>query len=173
MKDDTYRELNRILQEFCEERNALQEQFDRNQLTIREADAIAQRIRNNAEDNFDIFSPRRNREMYRDELEQSGSRKAECEEQNKALTERLDRLNGIINVLQQLMDESEEESETENTDNTDRTSATIADSFISDLDHMIHKMELSYQFISQDPVRAKQELRSVIDRLKRMIDEMV
>lgn len=168
MKEETYQELKALLQEFCEERDTLQRQMDDNIFAIHESETIAHRIMEKSEKDFDIFSPRKNREIHRDELEQSQNRKKELEEQNILLAEKRDRLSRIIDILQRSVEESGAESEEPEEDSPYR----LSEDLIQTLDHVVYKIELGYQFISQDPVRAKQELEDVVKNLRGIVGDV-
>ena len=61
MKSVTYEELNKILTNLCEKRIGLQSQVDENNLRIQETQSLNQKIMESEEEDFRIFSPRKNK----------------------------------------------------------------------------------------------------------------
>lgn len=151
MKISTYEDLKKILQEFYEKRDDLQVRIDDNEQHIQEAKMYAQKILDKEQKDFDVFSPRRKKETYKNDLEQSNRRKADYEEQNVCLIQERDRWNWIIDVLERAAKES------------------TSDSLIADLKNLNHKMEVSAKFILPDPVRAKLELTRMAEDLQNII----
>lgn len=191
MKSSTYEDLKNLLQEFCEKRDALQIQIDDNELHIQEAEVYAQKITNSKQKDFDVFSPRRTKEMYKSELEQFNMKKADYEELNARLIQERDQLNWMIDVLERVMDESRVEEENEEhkenrenkenkvNENRDRTKESnnvgkddFPESLVEDLKNLNHKIGLSAKFIRLDPVRAKAELNRATENLHNIISDL-
>ncbi len=196
MKLSTYEDLKKLLQEFCEKRDALQIQIDDNVLHIQEAEVYAQKITNSKQKDFDVFSPRRTKEMYKSELEQSNMKKADYEELNARLIQERDQLNWMIDVLERVADESRVEEENEENrdnkenkenegsknkgnENKDRIKESnyvgkddLPESLVADLKSLNHKIGLSAKFIRLDPVRAKSELNRATENLQNIISDL-
>lgn len=197
MKLSTYEDLKKLLQEFCEKRDALQIQIDDNVLHIQEAEVYAQKITNSKQKDFDVFSPRRTKEMYKSELEQSNMKKADYEELNARLIQERDQLNWMIDILERVADESKaeeeneenkdnkenrdnkENKENEGNENRDRIKESnnigeedFSESLVEGLKNLNHKIGLSAKFIRLDPVRAKSELNRVTEDLQSMISDL-
>ncbi|MCM1045378.1 MAG: hypothetical protein NC417_07695 [Candidatus Gastranaerophilales bacterium] len=172
MKLSTYEDLKKLLQEFYEKRDALQVQIDDNELHIQEAKVYAQKISDREQKDFDVFSPRRKKETYKSDLQQSEIKKADYEEQNARLIQERDHWNRIIDVLERAADESRvEESGTEKSgaEKSRIEEKDSSDSLVADLESVNHKMELSVRFIRPDPVRAKLELTRAAADLQNII----
>ena len=100
MKANLYEEMNHVLSDLCEERTDLQSQIDTNNLHIQETQTFNKKIQENEEDDFRIFSPRKNMDLHRSELEQSNMEKEDYEKQNSQLEKRVEKLdkNGRAHV---------------------------------------------------------------------------
>lgn len=161
MKSDTCEELKSILNNLCEERNAIQSQIDENNLHIKEMNSIDKKMQEREDDDFRIFSPRKNKDtLYREELEQSNAGRTDYETQNDELVREINRIDSIIQIMQKVLEETEPEKE-----QTEFSNTNVYES----IEHLSYKIELSMKFIRQDPDRAKQELLLVNEKLQEIL----
>lgn len=171
MKSVTYEELNKILTNLCEKRIGLQSQVDENNLRIQETQSLNQKIMESEEEDFRIFSPRKNKNFYKDELEQSNIKKEDYEAQNNQLFEKIEKLDSIIKVMQDVVDESKVDEEEEQA--TAVSGLELQGSLFENLEHVLHRVELSIKFMNQDPDRSKMELAVVSENLRKILQQNI
>lgn len=109
MESSTYYKLNVVLKDLQSERNQLQGQIDENNLHIYETQSLALELLGKEEDDFKFFSPRKMKDLHRDELQQFDVKKSEYVDRNKALVAQRDKLDSIIDVLLKVSEEYEED----------------------------------------------------------------
>lgn len=109
MESSTYYKLNVVLKDLQSERNQLQGQIDENNLHIYETQSLALELLGKEEDDFKFFSPRKMKDLHRDELEQFDEKKNEYVNRNKELIVQRDKLDSIIDVLLKVSEEYEED----------------------------------------------------------------
>lgn len=205
MKSATYDIMNALLKKLQSESNQLQGQIDDNNLRIYETQSLALELVGKEEDDFKFFSPRKMKDIHKDELEQFDEKKSEYVNINKGLIAQKDKLDFIIDVLLTISEEYEEDqkmnddidSEKNNHDldiDEETGSEPNEDWNLSELDiskedkqkiadylqnHVVdnlsdlkHKIELCDKFIRQDPMRTKQELIVVSEKLSDIIDNV-
>lgn len=227
MKSATYDIMNALLKKLQSESNQLQGQIDDNNLRIYETQSLALELVGKEEDDFKFFSPRKMKDIHKDELEQFDEKKSEYVNINKGLIAQKDKLDFIIDVLLTISEEYEEDqkmnddidSEMESETDSEKDSEVHDDSdseIYNDLDdwnidektgsepnedwnlseldiskedkqkianylqnHVVdnlsdlkHRIELGDKFIRQDPMRTKQELTVVSDKLSDIIDNV-
>ncbi|MCM1552148.1 MAG: hypothetical protein NC092_05590 [Butyrivibrio sp.] len=114
MKSSTYYKLSAVLKELQSERNQLQGQIDENNLQIYETQSFALELLGKEEDDFKFFSPRKMKDIHRDELKQFDEKKSEYVNRNKELIIQRDKLDSIIDVLVEVSEEYREEQEKDN-----------------------------------------------------------
>lgn len=175
MKSNTYEELNKILRDLCEERTILQSRVDENNLHIQETQSLNQKMSEKEEEDYLIFSPRKNKNFYKDELEQSNIKKSDYETQNHQLLKKIEKLNSLIKVLQDVAEESKVDTEEEQkqTALSDPKLVDLQGSFYENLEHILHRVELSSKFINQDPNRAQMELAVISENLQRILQQNI
>ena len=172
MKSVTYEELNKMLTNLCEERTGLQFQVDENNLRIQETQSLNQKIMESEEEDFRIFSPRKYKNLYKDELEQSNIKKEDYEAQNNQLFEKIEKLDSIIKVMQDVVDESKVDEEEEQATAVSGL-AELQGSLFENLEHVLHRVELSIKFMNQDPDRSKMELAVVSENLRKILQHNI
>lgn len=166
MKPDTYEELSGVLKNLCDERTVLQSKVDENNLHIQETQSLNQKIMESEEDDFHIFSPRKYKNIYKDELEQSNIKKADYETQNNQLLKKIEKLDSLIHIMQDILEENEaEEKQNEEKQNTG--------DLYENLEHILHKIEISINFIKPDPGRARMELEMVSETLQKILQQNI
>lgn len=151
MKSDTYEELNNALRNLCEERTFLQSQIEENNLHIQQTQSLNHKIIDSEDEDFRIFSPRKHKNHYKNELEQSDIEKIDYKTQNSQLNRNMEKLNSLIKIMQDVLEDNADNNLYEN------------------LEHVLHRVELSIKFISQDPDRAKMELSIVSENLRHIL----
>ncbi len=161
MKANLYEEMNHVLSDLCEERTDLQSQIDTNNLHIQETQTFNKKIQENEEDDFRIFSPRKNMDLHRSELEQSNMEKEDYEKQNSQLEKRVEKLDTIINIMQEVLKDTEKKV----------NEPTVDLNLYNNLESVLHKIQLSIKFISQDPDRAKLELSMIVEALQKILQQ--
>ena len=171
MKSVTYEELNKILTNLCEEKIGLQSQVDENNLRIQETQSLNQKIMENEEEDFRIFSPRKNKNFYKDELEQSNIKKEDYKAQNNQLFEKIEKLGSIIKVMQDVVEESKVDEEEQATAVSGLEE--LQGDLYENLEHVLHRVELSIKFMNQDPDRAKMELAVVSENLRKILQQNI
>ncbi|MDE7269254.1 MAG: hypothetical protein K2N81_02140, partial [Acetatifactor sp.] len=105
-----------------------------------------------------------------DELEQSNIKKEDYETQNHQLFEKIEKLDSIIKVMQDVVDESKvyEEQAT-----TDSGLEELQGDLYENLEHVLHRVELSIKFMNQDPDRTKMELAVVSENLRKILQQNI
>lgn len=188
MNSVVYQELSKLLRELTGERNQLQAQINENNLSIQETQCFTREILNKEDEDFKVFSPRKIEDIYKAELEQFGAKKTELEQQNSRLAVEKNKLNSIITVLEMIQDTESSQSNDGNesmdfrddgsmqsySQEVDRQkiARNLYDSALQNLTRLIHKVELSSKFITQDPIRAKQELNMIHKNIEKIMNEV-
>lgn len=182
-----------LKEQFLSEREDMQKLLDENLTKIQEIEEYLDSIYNNEDSNFKIFSPRSAENLYKENIDNSISKKHKLEIQNRDYYKRINQLNRYLSA----MDKLESENTADNNDSTVTISETemydvekslkildiqekerqriardLHDSSLQNLAHLVHKIELSSMFIDQDPLRAKLELAAVNKNLKTIIDDI-
>ena len=176
MSPATYDELNDLLNNLIEQRIGLEKQIEDNFMQIFEINSLTQEILNREVEDVDVFSPRKIRDIYRDELAKYKTKENEYENRNKELIVKKEKLDSIISVLEKVCEEikvpeeisiqsSQQFSPDKNIEEEDILKDTI-----KNMKHLIRKTELSIKLIRQDPVRTKIELESVNKGMKKILD---
>ena len=146
---------------------------------IAEIDAYLDSLLNKDESDLRVFLPRKIEDVYRDVIEQNKQQKeqllAECDELEKQIhlqDGRIEQLGKIISdkssmlhVKQlSMLDVQEKERQ--------RIARDLHDTSLQNLTHLIHKVELSSLYIDQDPIKAKLELATVENGIRKVIDDI-
>lgn len=171
MKPDTYEELSGVLKNLCDERTVLQSKVDENNIHIQETQSLNQKIMESEEDDFHIFSPRKYKNIYKDELEQSNIKKTDYETQNNQLLKKIEKLDSLIKLMQDILEEGKA-AEKQNEEKQNEEKQTI-DNLYENLEHILHKIEISISFIKPDPERAKMELEMVRETLQKILQQNI
>ena len=188
-----YEELQNVLSELQDQRKEIQKQIDSNNLQIHEAECFAEEIFSKDEEDFTVFSPRRYEDIYRTQLDQSNARKAGLETQNQALTDKRDELDGMIRLLEGLSADHQKQLEDHNINQKQsmdnvlreklssmeqhevfkiRIASELENHIFAKLNEISRRIELSQNFFTQDPMRAKLELSSVVKEIEGTVSEM-
>ena len=188
-----YEELQNVLSGLQEQRREIQKQMDSNDLQIHEAECFAEEILNKDEEDFTVFSPRRYEDIYRTQLDQSNARKIGLQNQNKALSDKRDELDVMIHLLESLSADHKKQMEDsdmnqkKNMDNVLREKLSameqhevfkirianeLENHIFAKLNEISRRIELSQNFFTQDPMRAKLELSSVVKEIEGTVSDM-
>lgn len=177
--DVSNQEIIRIMYEELKEdqagrRAALQERKSR----IAEIEVYLNSLLNKEESDLQVFLPRKVEDVYRDVIEQSRQQKdkllSECNEIEKELNadehriEQLDKIlsdSSMLHVKQlSILDAQEKERQ--------RIARDLHDTSLQDLTHLVHKLELSSLYIDEDPMKAKLELATVEQGVRKVIEDI-
>lgn len=146
---------------------------------IAEIDAYLDSLLNKDESDLRVFLPRKIEDVYRDVIEQNKQQKeqllSECDELEKQIhlqdsrIEQLDKIisdkSSMLHVKQlSMLDVQEKERQ--------RIARDLHDTSLQNLTHLIHKVELSSLYIDQDPIKAKLELATVENGIRKVIDDI-
>lgn len=175
MNLENYSMLQDMLKELIEQRNEVQQKIQSNLFKIEESKVYLQSFLEKEDSDFKIFSPRSIETIHKEEIERIISVQSSYEEENRHLTEVLDKLLSRINGLEKLFKDEKVQNEKLiqiQEDERYRISRDLHDTSLQNLTHLIHKIELSSMFIEQDPLRAKLELSLVNKSLKSIIEEI-
>ena len=174
-----------------EELLALEEIYENSLQTKKEMEEELQKCLNRKEEievfltsikesqDFDekIFSPRTVEDIHRDKIEESNKEIRQIETEIHSHYNKINNLSLQIESLQKIITNAYlkhkslrilEVQEKERS----RIARELHDSSLQNLTHLIHTIELSCLFIDQDPIRAKLELSSCSQNLKKIIDEI-
>ncbi len=168
---DIYDDLKK---EYAEQSVLLEDKKSR----ISEIDVYLNSILNKEQNDLQVFLPRKVEDVYRDVLEQNRKEKemlmAECDEIEKSIRKG----EGRLNKLEQIMSDDSmlhvkqfsvleiQEKERQ------RISRDLHDSSLQNLTHLVHKVELSSLYIDQDPIKAKLELATIEQNLRKVIEDI-
>lgn len=146
---------------------------------IAEIDVYLDSLLNKDESDLRVFLPRKVEDVYRDVIEQNKQQReqliAECDEIEKQIClqdsriEQLDKIisdkSSMLHVKQlSMLDVQEKERQ--------RIARDLHDTSLQNLTHLIHKVELSSLYIDQDPIKAKLELATVENGIRKVIDDI-
>lgn len=178
--------LELMYQQIVEERDEVKKNLDYNLAQIKEIEEYLVQIVEGEDSGFKVFSPRNAETIYKEEIENSKTKKRQLEIENQSHYKRLNQLEFYITGLSPLVDDECKKAVT--LDSYDlgvnlkvldiqekerqRIARDLHDTSLQNLAHLVHKIELSSLFIDQDPLRAKLELASINKNLREVIDEI-
>lgn len=178
--------LQQMYEQIMQEHEEVQKNLDYNLAQIQEIEEYLVDIVEGEDSGFKVFSPRNAETVYREEIENSKTKKRQLEIENQTYYKRLNQLNFYLDGLSPLVDTSVKKSMDLNTFDLNvnlrvldiqekerqRIARDLHDTSLQNLAHLVHKIELSSLFIDQDPLRAKLELASINKNLREVIDEI-
>ena len=179
MKEDHLSILEELLDESIQDKEVINEKIKLNLNRISEIDSFLNSIKESEETDFKFFSPRSAESIHRDEIAKAKEEKSDLFISNDSYFNKLERTENRIEKISSLI--SEGKSRDENMQimilniqekERSRIAKELHDSSLQNLAHMIHSLELSSLFIDQDPVRAKLELATCSEDLKKIINEI-
>ena len=146
---------------------------------IVEIDTYLEGLLSKEQNDLQVFLPRKIEDVYHDVITTNKEEKeklvSECDEIERFLNigkirlERLERIvenQSVLLHMKQLsvLDVQEKERQ--------RIARDLHDSSLQNLTHLVHKVELSSLYIDQDPIKAKLELATVEQGLRKVIDDI-
>lgn len=130
---------------------------------------------------YKVFSPRSAENKYKDKITEYKLEREKIQNNNNNYNKRIEEYDKqLINIKELIRSISDDEiNQSRNLTILDiqekeriRIARELHDSSLQNLTHIIHEIELSSMFIDQDPIRAKLELASCSQNLKRTINEI-
>lgn len=178
MDSSNYEIIQAMYDELKKEQTSLLSDLHEKKSNISEIDAYLNGLLNKEESNFQVFLPRKVKDIYRDIIEKSEQEKeklfAECEELEKQLhldNNRIKQLEKILSDTSMLhvkyfsiLDAQEKERQ--------RIARDLHDTSLQTLTHLVHKVELSSIYVDEDPVKAKLELLTIEKGIRKVIEEI-
>lgn len=179
MKEDHLSILEELLDENIQDKEVINEKIKLNLNCISEIDSFLNSIKESEETDFKFFSPRSAESIHRDEIAKAKEEKSDLIISNDSYFNKLKRIENRIEKISSLIGEGKSRDENMqimilNIQEKERSriAKELHDSSLQNLAHMVHSIELSSLFIDQDPVRAKLELASCSENLKKIINEI-
>ncbi|MDE5908775.1 MAG: sensor histidine kinase [Lachnospiraceae bacterium] len=189
MNIDKFNILQEIYDMCVQNRNDENEKLQNNLKRIEDINSYLDTVDNNGDLDHYIFSPRREENIFNDKIKSYQSDKLVIEKNNELILLKIKEYDKHIIKLQQLINNFKsndfdyssnmKKSQLEIYDilniqekERQRIASELHDSSIQNLTHLIHLIELSSMYISQDPIKAKLELESCIVFLKSIIGEI-
>ncbi|MDD3139109.1 MAG: sensor histidine kinase [Lachnospiraceae bacterium] len=181
--DDQY--LQEMVDEFLLEKKTIEKEIFENQNSVKEIDLYIQSLFEKEDVDYEVFSPRNIKNIYKDKIDSQKKEKNEFLKKNALLNnrlsiinERISSLNHVItntylknekyinstNISSVILDIQEKERQ--------RIARDLHDNTVQNLTHLIHKIELSTKFMDQDTIRAKMELMDISKNIKEIINDM-
>lgn len=146
---------------------------------IIEIDAYLNSLLGKEENDLRVFLPRKIEDIYHDVIEQNRQQReqlvSECDELEKKIhlqknrIEQLDKIisdrSSMLHVKQlSMLDVQEKERQ--------RIARDLHDTSLQNLTHLIHKVELSSLYIDQDPIKARLELATIENGIRKVIEDI-
>ena len=178
--------LQQMYEQIIQERAEVQNNLDYNLAQIKEIEEYLVDIVEGEDSGFKVFSPRNAETVFKEEIENSNTKKRQLEIENQSYYKKLNQLDFYIDGLSPHVDTAIKR--TAQLDSFDlsknlkvldiqekerqRIARDLHDTSLQNLAHLVHKIELSSLFIDQDPLRAKLELASINNNLRDVINEI-
>lgn len=174
-----YEVIQSIYDEFIKDQEDKSRKLDEKKNRILEIDTYLNSLLSKEESDLRVFLPRKIEDVYHDVIEQNRQQReqlvAECDALEKQINfqgNKIDQLKKIISnkssmlhVKQlSILDVQEKERQ--------RIARDLHDTSLQNLTHLIHKVELSSLYIDQDPIKAKLELATVENGIRKVIDDI-
>lgn len=181
MKEDKLSILEELLDESLQEKKGINDVIQKNLNRIAEIDSFINSIKNNEETDFKVFSPRSAESIHREELAKVEEEKKQLENSNDYYYRKLGKAESRIEKISSLIKDEKDRDITDDMQMTilsiqekerSRIAKELHDSSLQNLAHLVHSIELGSLFIDQDPVRAKLELTSCSENLKKIINDI-
>lgn len=152
---------------------------------IEEINSYLSTVRSDINSDYDIFSPRKEKNYFEDKIIFYEKEKSILEKNNQIITLNIEKIDKQLNQLDKLLENSNNSDSNHKIKQLNyydilsiqekerqRISRELHDSSIQNLTHLVHMIELSLMYIDQDPIKAKLELEDCIRLLKSTIDEV-
>lgn len=178
-----------IYYSLLKERTKLLHSIESNKERIKEIDTFA-KLSESKEEDLKVFSPRTLPTNVLSQIEQEKKEKislintnAEYENRCSVIEKQVSELDQIMNLLSNLSNDNSVESdkfdgnEYQNAISIQeferqRIASELHDSTVQSLTHLVHSLELCSLFMDQDPIRAKLELETSMNTLRKSINEI-
>lgn len=164
---EEYDALQKILSEFRQEVNTIEEQIQRDMECIRDREASIQAFTDAEPEDFKVFSPRNAEAVHREEIQQIKKEREALEEQNREWNQRKATLGKYAGKLEKVLKSRDENSCLER-----ETADSLQSSSIEALEHLVHKIEQSSSLIPKNPVQARQDLAVIGRNLQETVDKI-
>ena len=189
MITDKFDILQKIYDIYLQDRNDENENLQNNLNIIDEINAYLETVKMKNDVEYQIFSPRKEENVFQDKIEFFEKEKFNLEKINQSIIIKINKFNENIIQLEQLINyyrnndnENMADSKSSQSDIYDvlniqekerqRIASELHDSSVQNLIHLVHMIELSSMYIDKDPNRAKLELENCISFLKSIIREV-
>lgn len=179
MDIENYEIIQKMYDEMKKEQTDKSDELTKKKNKILEIETYLNSLLSKEESDLRVFLPRKVEDIYHDVIEQNKQQKeqlmSECDELERQIhlrDNRMDQLEKIISnkssmlhVKQlSMLDAQEKERQ--------RIARDLHDTSLQNLTHLIHKVELSSLYIDQDPIKAKLELATVENGIRKVIDDI-
>ena len=174
MISKNYSILNEMLEELYQELAEINRQIQFHLRCIKEADAYVESIEKVDMDDLALFSPRKNSEIHKYELQKTADEKSSHEKENKDLFYKREVLTDRIKRLEQISVKDDCELKLINLQekDKDRIARKLQNTLLQDISHLLHKAELCSMYVDQSPAKAKEEMSIISELLQDSIDEI-
>lgn len=186
MNSESLELLNKMLEDFIQERNEVKKQIDSNINRMKETESFVKSLSQSEDKDYRLFSPRSSGSVFQEEIYRSQKEIDTYKDIDKEYCTKLSYLDSYIKALQKISEienkkEFHVDSELRDRNLTvlniqeeerQRIARDLHDTSLQNLAHLVHKLELSSLYIDQDPVRAKLELAVTSKNLKSVIEEI-
>ena len=174
MISKNYNILDEMLDELYQELAEINRQIQFHLRCIKEADAYVESIEKKDTDDFAIFSPSKNSEIHKYEIQKTADEKISHEKENKDLFYKREVLTDRIGRLEKISVKDDYELKLINLQEKekDRIARKLQDTLLQDISHLLHKAELCSMYVEQNPVKAKEEISVISELLQDSIDEV-
>lgn len=179
MDKENYGVIEDLYSEMKKEREQQSLSLEKKKVQIAEIDTYLESLLGKEQNDLQVFLPRKVEDVYHDVIEQNKQEKeklvTECDAIEKNLHTgdiRLDRLEKILTDQSTLLHKKQLSVLDVQEKERQRIARDLHDSSLQNLTHLVHKVELSSLYIDQDPVKAKLELATVEQGLRKVIDDI-
>lgn len=170
--EDLYRDIKK-------EQEQQSSSLEKKKTQVAEIDTYLNNLLNKEQSDLQVFLPRKVEDVYHDVIEQNKQEReklvTECDELEKNLQTgevRLDHLQKVIENQAALLHKKQLSVLDVQEKERQRIARDLHDSSLQNLTHLVHKVELSSLYIDQDPVKAKLELATLEQGLRKVIDDI-
>ncbi len=144
-----------------------------------EIDAYLNSLLSKEESDLRVFLPRKIEDVYHDIIEQNRQQKehliSECDELERQIhlqNNKIDQLEKIISSKSSMLHVKQLSMLDVQEKERQRIARDLHDTSLQNLTHLVHKVELSSLYIDQDPIKAKLELATVENGIRKVIDDI-
>lgn len=182
--------LNQYYMELCDTLNQKEAVFNKNLKSIKELDKHIVILKENKEEDSDIFGLRKTKNFSEGKLEELNLQRVVCLKENEELKENIDALKNRIEKQKECIafikssekkkgETEEEESKQEKIKMLEiqeaerqRIARELHDSTVQNLTCLIHKTEMCFKLMDLDPIRCKLELQTMKNNLRDIVSDM-